>query len=45
MQSSARISQVSHLYTGGAVCEETGKPRQVEVRLRCKENQGGIDCV
>ena len=28
--------QVSLFYSGGGVCDLTGKPRQVEVRLKCK---------
>ena len=27
---------VQHFYSNGDVCEETGKPRQVVVRLKCK---------
>ncbi|XP_042242471.1 endoplasmic reticulum lectin 1-like [Homarus americanus] len=29
---------VSHLYSGGSMCDLTGNPRQVEVKLRCKES-------
>lgn len=29
---------VSHLYSGGTMCDLTGKPRQVEVKLKCKES-------
>uniref|UniRef100_A0A914EMG4 Endoplasmic reticulum lectin 1 n=1 Tax=Acrobeloides nanus TaxID=290746 RepID=A0A914EMG4_9BILA len=37
-----RITQVSNLYTGGAICEETGAHRSCEVRLRCREvDEGG----
>ena len=30
--------QVSHLYSGGTTCDVTGQPRQVEVKLKCKES-------
>ncbi|XP_023015308.2 endoplasmic reticulum lectin 1 [Leptinotarsa decemlineata] len=30
--------QISHLYSGGSVCDKTGKPRQTEVRLKCLQN-------
>ncbi|XP_022251651.1 endoplasmic reticulum lectin 1-like isoform X2 [Limulus polyphemus] len=36
---------VSQLYSGGAICEETGKPRQVEVKLKCKDIKGHPDSV
>ncbi|XP_050668715.1 endoplasmic reticulum lectin 1 isoform X1 [Leptidea sinapis] len=29
---------VSHFYSNGDVCDETGKPRQTEVKLKCLEN-------
>lgn len=29
--------QVSHMYTDGSVCDLTNTPRQVEVKLKCKE--------
>lgn len=29
---------VSHFYSGGTMCDLTGKPRQVEVKLKCKES-------
>lgn len=32
---------VSHLYGDGDVCPETGKARQVEVKLKCKFNDAG----
>lgn len=28
---------VSHLYSDGDICDLTGRPRQVEVKLKCKE--------
>ena len=28
--------QVSLFYSGGDVCDKTGKPRQIEVKLKCK---------
>lgn len=28
---------VSHFYSGGTTCDVTGNPRQVEVKLKCKE--------
>lgn len=27
-----------HFYSGGDVCDLTGKPRNVQVRLKCKES-------
>lgn len=30
--------QVSHFYSGGTVCDVTGRHRQVEVKLKCKES-------
>ncbi|CAG0912370.1 unnamed protein product [Notodromas monacha] len=32
---------VSHFYTGGAICDITGQPRHVEVKLKCREPVGG----
>lgn len=32
---------VSHLYSGGATCESTGKPREVEVKLKCVNSGPG----
>lgn len=29
---------VSHFYSGGTTCDVTGAPRQVEVKLKCKES-------
>ncbi|KAK7864622.1 hypothetical protein R5R35_012401 [Gryllus longicercus] len=29
--------QVSHLYSGGTICDKTGRPRQTEVKLKCSE--------
>ena len=30
---------VSHFYSDGDFCEESGKPRQIEVKLKCKPSQ------
>uniref|UniRef100_A0A2K6VM49 Endoplasmic reticulum lectin 1 n=1 Tax=Onchocerca volvulus TaxID=6282 RepID=A0A2K6VM49_ONCVO len=35
-----RITQVSHLYAGGAFCEKTNIHRSVEVRIRCRISKG-----
>ncbi|CAK8671906.1 endoplasmic reticulum lectin 1-like [Clavelina lepadiformis] len=32
------VTQVSHYYGNGDVCEETGKAREVVVRMKCKKN-------
>ncbi|XP_023229503.1 endoplasmic reticulum lectin 1-like isoform X2 [Centruroides sculpturatus] len=37
--------QVSHFYSEGTICDITGKPRQTEVRLKCKEIKGHPDVV
>lgn len=34
---------VSHFYSDGTLCDLTGKPRQVEVKLKCKEVKGHPD--
>ncbi|XP_018327278.1 endoplasmic reticulum lectin 1 [Agrilus planipennis] len=31
-------TQLSHFYSGGDVCDKTGKPRQTEVKLKCSQN-------
>ncbi|KAI8422737.1 hypothetical protein MSG28_006496 [Choristoneura fumiferana] len=31
-------TSISHFYSGGDVCDKTGKPRQTEVKLKCLEN-------
>ncbi|XP_013185274.1 endoplasmic reticulum lectin 1 isoform X2 [Amyelois transitella] len=31
-------TSVSHLYSGGDVCDKTGQPRRTEVKLKCLEN-------
>ncbi|XP_053612554.1 endoplasmic reticulum lectin 1 isoform X2 [Plodia interpunctella] len=31
-------TSVSHLYSGGDMCDKTGQPRQTEVKLKCLEN-------
>lgn len=36
----APLKQISLLYTDGDFCDETGKYRQVEVKLKCKEISG-----
>nr|CAD7446825.1 unnamed protein product [Timema bartmani] len=35
---SALRKQISHFYAGGGLCEETGHPRQTEVKLKCLDN-------
>nr|CAH7729504.1 unnamed protein product [Callosobruchus chinensis] len=30
--------QLSHFYSGGGICDKTGKPRQTEVRLKCLQD-------
>jgi len=30
---------VSHFYSGGDFCELSGKPREIEVKLKCKQSQ------
>lgn len=37
--------QVSHFYSEGTICDITGKPRQIEVKLKCKEIKGHPDVV
>ncbi|XP_068597346.1 endoplasmic reticulum lectin 1 isoform X2 [Brachionichthys hirsutus] len=34
-----RVNLVSHFYGHGDVCDPTGKPRQVVVKLKCKESE------
>lgn len=36
---------VSHFYGDGDVCAETGKPRHVEVKLKCKYSETNSDSV
>ncbi|KAM3963742.1 endoplasmic reticulum lectin 1 isoform 2-T2 [Aphomia sociella] len=31
-------TSVSHYYSGGDICDKTGKPRETEVKLKCLEN-------
>lgn len=38
-------TQLSHLYSGGTVCDKTGKPRQTEVKLKCLENASSLNAV
>uniref|UniRef100_A0A915PUF4 Endoplasmic reticulum lectin 1 n=1 Tax=Setaria digitata TaxID=48799 RepID=A0A915PUF4_9BILA len=40
-----RVTQVSHLYAGGAFCEETNIHRSVEVRIRCRMSKGSQTAV
>ncbi|CAH2232700.1 jg5324 [Pararge aegeria aegeria] len=35
-------TSVSHFYSGGDLCDKTGKPRQTEVKLRCPENSSNV---
>uniref|UniRef100_T1JB26 Endoplasmic reticulum lectin 1 n=1 Tax=Strigamia maritima TaxID=126957 RepID=T1JB26_STRMM len=37
--------QTSHLYSGGTMCDSTGKPRQVEVKIKCKESSSHPNAV
>lgn len=37
--------QLSHFYSGGTVCDKTGKPRQTEVKLKCLENPSSPSAV
>ncbi|XP_041469364.1 endoplasmic reticulum lectin 1-like isoform X2 [Lytechinus variegatus] len=39
-KSSTSTKQVTHFYSGGDMCDLTGKPRQVQVKLKCKESLG-----
>ncbi|GAA6067811.1 endoplasmic reticulum lectin 1 [Tachysurus ichikawai] len=34
-----KVKVVSHFYGHGDVCDLTGKPRQVTVKLKCKESE------
>lgn len=36
---------ISHFYSGGDVCDATGNPRAVEVKLRCRDAKGHPDSV
>lgn len=38
-------TQLSHLYSGGSICDKTGKPRQTEVKLKCLENAASVNAV
>ncbi|XP_063360142.1 endoplasmic reticulum lectin 1 isoform X1 [Cydia amplana] len=31
-------TSITHFYSGGDICDKTGKPRQTEVKLKCLEN-------
>ncbi|XP_068632451.1 endoplasmic reticulum lectin 1 isoform X2 [Battus philenor] len=31
-------TSISHFYSGGDICDKTGKPRQTEVKMKCLEN-------
>lgn len=37
--------QVSHFYGNGDICDEIGRPRQVEVKLKCKYVEGHPESV
>ncbi|KAJ8960509.1 hypothetical protein NQ318_013793 [Aromia moschata] len=37
--------QLSHFYSGGTVCDKTGKARQTEVKLKCLENPSSPNAV
>ncbi|KAJ8921460.1 hypothetical protein NQ315_003078 [Exocentrus adspersus] len=41
----AQRKQLSHFYSGGTVCDKTGKPRQTEVKLKCLENPSSPSAV
>ncbi|XP_072400596.1 endoplasmic reticulum lectin 1 [Diabrotica undecimpunctata] len=41
----AQRKQLSHLYSGGSICKETGKPRQTEVKLKCLQNPSSSNAV
>lgn len=36
---------MSHFYGNGDICEETGRARQVEVKLKCKYVEGHPESV
>ncbi|XP_049763771.1 endoplasmic reticulum lectin 1 isoform X1 [Schistocerca cancellata] len=36
---------ISHLYTGGTICDKTGRARQTEVKLKCLENSASPGAV
>nr|XP_002125012.1 endoplasmic reticulum lectin 1 [Ciona intestinalis] len=44
-QGDTRVSMVQHFYGHGDVCEETGKPRQVVVRMKCKKSPASSHAV
>ena len=37
MDSMTVIAQVSIFYSGGEICDVTGKPRKIEVKMKCKQ--------
>lgn len=41
----AQRTQLSHFYSGGTVCDKTGKPRQTEVKLKCLGNTASANAV
>ncbi|XP_044731574.1 endoplasmic reticulum lectin 1 [Chrysoperla carnea] len=41
----AQRKQLSHFYSGGTVCDKTGKARQTEVKLKCLENSSSPGAV
>lgn len=40
--SGSEIKEVELFYAGGDVCDITGKPREVVVRLKCKSGQSSL---
>lgn len=38
-------TMLSHLYSGGSICDKTGKPRQTEVKLKCLDNTSNMNAV
>lgn len=37
--------QLSHFYSGGSICDKTGRPRQTEVKLKCLKNAANLNAV
>ncbi|XP_077521795.1 endoplasmic reticulum lectin 1 isoform X1 [Amblyomma americanum] len=42
---SHRLGHITHFYSNGDTCDSTGKPRKVEVVLKCRELKGHPDSV
>lgn len=38
-------TMLSHLYSGGSICDKTGKSRQTEVKLKCLDNTSNLNAV